>query len=148
MPQGTIKDYDPDARAGSLLQDDRTEILIDQDSTEGSGIRTLRIGQCNNAFIFPGIGLGALVADAREVSDAMFRVAAECLADQVSPEDLATGSLYPPIRDLRRVAVRIAEAVVREARDSGLGRPLGDAAIGPAVAAAQWEPRYPALQPI
>ncbi len=112
------------------------------------GARTLRIGQCNNAFIFPGIGLGALVADAREVSDAMFRVAAECLADQVSPEDLATGSLYPPIRDLRRVAVRIAEAVVREARDSGLGRPLGDAAIGPAVAAAQWEPRYPALQPI
>jgi cold shock CspA family protein len=45
MPQGTIKDYDPDARAGSLLQDDRTEIQIDQDSTEGSGIRTLRIGQ-------------------------------------------------------------------------------------------------------
>jgi len=45
MPQGTIKDYDPDARAGSLLQDDRTEILIDADSTEGSGIRTLRIGQ-------------------------------------------------------------------------------------------------------
>jgi len=45
MPQGTIKDYDDAARAGSLLQDDRTEILIDQDSTEGSGIRTLRIGQ-------------------------------------------------------------------------------------------------------
>jgi cold shock CspA family protein len=45
MPQGTIKDYDADARSGSLLLDDRTEILIDQDSTEGSGIRTLRIGQ-------------------------------------------------------------------------------------------------------
>jgi len=44
--------------------------------------------------------------------------------------------------------MRIAEAVVREARDSGLGRPLGDAAIGPAVADAQWEPRYPTLQPI
>lgn len=45
MPQGTIKDYDAAARAGSLLLDDRTEIQIDQDSTEGSGIRTLRIGQ-------------------------------------------------------------------------------------------------------
>ncbi len=113
-----------------------------------SGRRTLRIGQCNNAFIFPGIGLGALVAEAREVSDAMFRVAAECLADQVSPEDLAVGALYPPIRDLRRVATRIAVAVAREARDSGLGLPLDDAAITSAVAAAQWEPRYPSLEPI
>ena len=45
MPQGTIKDYADETRAGSLLQDDRTEILIDRDSIEGSGIRTLRIGQ-------------------------------------------------------------------------------------------------------
>ena len=46
MPQGTIKDYDPDQRTGSLLMDDRTEVLIDVSSTEGSGhIRTLRIGQ-------------------------------------------------------------------------------------------------------
>jgi malic enzyme len=110
--------------------------------------RALRIGQCNNAFIFPGIGLGALVAEAREVSDAMFRVAAECLADQVSQEDLAVGALYPPVRDLRRVATRIAGAVVREARDSGLGRSLGDEAIGAAVAAAQWEPRYLPLAPV
>lgn len=112
------------------------------------GGRALRVGQCNNAFIFPGIGLGALVAEAREVSDAMFRVAAECLADQVSPEDLVTGALYPPIRDLHRVATHIAAAVAREARDSGLGLPLDDAAIASAVAAAQWEPRYPCLQPM
>ena len=45
MPQGTIKDYDPEARAGSLLQDDRTEVHIDPTSTEGSGLRYLRIGQ-------------------------------------------------------------------------------------------------------
>jgi cold shock CspA family protein len=45
MPQGTIKDYDEQARAGSLLQDDRTEIFIDRTSTEGSNVRTLRIGQ-------------------------------------------------------------------------------------------------------
>jgi malic enzyme len=78
----------------------------------------------------------------------MFRVAAECLADQVSQEDLAVGALYPPVRDLRRVATRIAGAVVREARDSGLGRSLGDEAIGAAVAAAQWEPRYLPLAPV
>jgi cold shock CspA family protein len=46
MPQGTIKDYDLENRTGSLLMDDRTEVLIDQSSTEGSGhIRYLRIGQ-------------------------------------------------------------------------------------------------------
>jgi hypothetical protein len=74
-------------------------------------------------------------------------VAAEILADQVSPEDLAAGTLFPPIRDLRRVAARIAEAVVREARDTRLGRPLPDETIPDAVAAAQWDPRYPALEP-
>lgn len=46
MPQGTIKDYDVEDRTGSLLMDDRTEVVIDQSSTEGSGhIRYLRIGQ-------------------------------------------------------------------------------------------------------
>jgi len=45
MPQGTVKDYELDRREGSLLLDDRTEVLIDPTSTEGSGIRYLRIGQ-------------------------------------------------------------------------------------------------------
>jgi 2-phospho-L-lactate guanylyltransferase len=45
MPQGTIKHYDPATRSGTLLQDDRTEVHIDVSSTEGSGLRYLRIGQ-------------------------------------------------------------------------------------------------------
>jgi 2-phospho-L-lactate/phosphoenolpyruvate guanylyltransferase len=45
MPQGTIKDYDPSTRTGTLLQDDRTEVHIDAGSLEGSGLRYLRIGQ-------------------------------------------------------------------------------------------------------
>jgi malic enzyme len=106
------------------------------------GGRTLRVGQSNNAFIFPGIGLGALVAEAREVTDGMCLAAAECLAGLVSDADLAAGALYPPIRDLRHVAGCIAEAVVRAARDEGVGRQLEDAAIPHAVAAARWEPRY------
>jgi malate dehydrogenase (oxaloacetate-decarboxylating) len=110
--------------------------------------RTSRIGQINNAFIFPGLGLGALVAEAREVSNGMCRAAAECLAQQVSREDLNAGSLFPPIRDLQRVATAIAVAVVREARDSGLGRPLPDDAIRDAVASARWEPHYLPLDPI
>ena len=45
MPQGTIKDYDPERRTGTLLMDDRTEVHIDPTSVEGAGIRYLRIGQ-------------------------------------------------------------------------------------------------------
>lgn len=104
--------------------------------------RSLRVGQSNNAFVFPGIGLGALVAEAREVTDGMCLAAAECLAGLVSSTDLAAGSLYPPIGELRRVAGRIAQAVVRAARDEGVGRPLADVAIPGAVAAARWEPGY------
>ena len=109
--------------------------------------RRARVGQSNNAFIFPGVGLGALVAETREMSDGMFRAAAECLADQVSPGDLQAGSLFPPVQILRRVSARIAAAVVREAREAGLGRPIADEAIPEAVAAARWEPAYLPSEP-
>jgi malate dehydrogenase (oxaloacetate-decarboxylating) len=106
------------------------------------GGRTWRVGQSNNVFIFPGVGLGALVAEAREVTDGMCLAAAECLGGLVNETDLAAGSLYPPIRDIRWGAGRIAESVVRAARDQGVGRKLDDAEIPKAVAAARWEPRY------
>jgi len=104
--------------------------------------RSVRIGQCNNALVFPGLGLGALVAQARAVTDGMCRAAAESLAAQVRPEDLEAGSLYPPIGVLREVSSRIAEAVVREARDAGVGRDFPDGAIPEAVAAMRWDPDY------
>jgi malate dehydrogenase (oxaloacetate-decarboxylating) len=104
--------------------------------------RTVRIGQGNNAFIFPGVGLGALLSEAREVTPAMFAAAASCLADQLRQEDVDAGSLYPPMAALRRVTARIAEAVMREARDGGTGLPLTDAEIPPRVAGAMWEPKY------
>ena len=111
------------------------------------GGRTTRVGQGNNVFIFPGIGLGALVSEAGEITDGMFAAAAERLAAEVRDEDLAAGSLFPPVADLRRVTARIAEAVVREACREGLGRPFPDAEIAPAVASAMWEPLYPELEP-
>jgi malate dehydrogenase (oxaloacetate-decarboxylating) len=111
------------------------------------GGRTVRIAQGNNALVFPGVGLAVLVAEAREITDDMFAVAAETLASCVSETDLREGALYPPISRLRSVTVRVARAVVREARDRGLGRPFTDAEITAAVAAAMWEPRYPELVP-
>jgi malate dehydrogenase (oxaloacetate-decarboxylating) len=109
--------------------------------------RTIRIGQGNNAFIFPGVGLGCLVAQTREVSLAMFAAAADSLARFVTDEDLATGSLFPRVADLRRVTRLVAEAVVRTARDTGAGRPIADDQIAAAVSETMWEPRYLPYEP-
>jgi malic enzyme len=104
--------------------------------------RVVRVGQSNNAFVFPGIGLGALVARARGISDGMVLAAAGTLASLVSGADVVAGSLYPPIGELRAVAGSIAEAVVRAARDDGLGATIADEAIPGAVASARWAPAY------
>jgi malate dehydrogenase (oxaloacetate-decarboxylating) len=105
------------------------------------------IGQANNVFIFPGVGLGAIVAEARELTDEAFLVAAREFAAMVPPDRLATGAMYPPIRDLRRTARTIAVAVVRQLRDSGYGRQYRDEEIEPAVDAAMWWPEYLPLVP-
>jgi len=110
--------------------------------------RAVRIGQGNNVFVFPGVGLGVLVSEARTVSDAMFVTAAEALAAEVTAADIESGSLFPPIGSLRRITARVAEAVVRHARDEGTGRSFSDAEIPAAVAAAMWEPLYPELEPV
>ncbi len=112
------------------------------------GDRTIRIGQGNNVYVFPGVGLGVLVAEAREVTDSMFTVAAEALAESVSEEDLASGSLYPPLKELRDDTARIACAVVREAKRLGLGRDLPDAEIEATVAREMWLPEYPNIVPV
>jgi malic enzyme len=109
--------------------------------------REIRVGQANNAFVFPGIGLGVLVAEAEEVTDAIFMAAARALALEVSAADLALDALYPPVGELRRVTARVAEAVVRVARDTGIGRAVADAEIPALVAEAMWEPRYLPVRP-
>ena len=103
------------------------------------------VGQANNAFIFPGLGLGAIVSEAREITDDMFVVSAATLAAAVSDERLASGALYPPVQELPNVARAIAHAVVREARDSGFGRHVADEQIEAAVTAATWVPEYSPL---
>ncbi|HET7182631.1 MAG TPA: malic enzyme-like NAD(P)-binding protein, partial [Candidatus Limnocylindrales bacterium] len=91
--------------------------------------------------------LGALVAEAREVTDEAFMTAAEELAGSVAAERRAAGGIYPPISDLRPIARRIAIAVVRCLRDTGYGRQLRDEEIEPAVDAAMWAPEYPEYLP-
>jgi malic enzyme len=112
------------------------------------GERVHVIGQANNAFCFPGIGLGAVVAEAREMTDEMFLVAAEALAGVVSKERLDTGALFPCQSELRVASRAVAIAVATAARDAGVGRHLADPEIQAAVDAMMWEPRYLPYGPV
>ncbi len=76
--------------------------------------------QANNAYIFPGLGLGVTLAGARRVTDAMFHAAARVLASAVSEEDLRAGAVLPPLVQIRPISRRIAAAVIREAINDGL----------------------------
>ncbi len=105
------------------------------------------VGQANNVFVFPGVGLGAIVVRAREVTDRMFHVAARTLAAAVSAERLEHGALYPALAGLRPISRAIAVAVAREARDSGVARIMSDEQIEMAVDAAMWTPDYEPYQP-
>ena len=98
------------------------------------------IGQANNAFVFPGVGMGAMVAEARTVTDRMFLLAARVLADAVTDERLATGALYPPVSELRAVSREIAVVVAREAG--------GIDDVEAAVDAAMWWPSYVPYLPV
>jgi malate dehydrogenase (oxaloacetate-decarboxylating) len=82
------------------------------------------------------------------VTDSLFVAAADALAELVAPAEVERGGLFPPIADLRRVTAAVAAAVVRQARDEGIGRPIADADIPGEVASAMWEPVYPELIPV
>ena len=112
------------------------------------GERTHVIGQANNAFVFPGIGLGAVVAEAREVTDEMFLVAAETLAKEVTEDRLEVGALYPNQSELRRVSRAVAIAVARCARDCGVGRHFHEDEVEQAIDSMVWDPEYVPYEPV
>jgi len=103
---------------------------------------THQIGQANNVYVFPGIGLGAIVSGARSVSDGMILAAARTLAAAVTEERLASGALFPPIAALRGVSRSVAIAVAREAVTSGLAPDVAPDATQADVDTAMWWPRY------
>jgi malate dehydrogenase (oxaloacetate-decarboxylating) len=104
------------------------------------------IGQGNNAFIFPGVGLGAVAVRAREISDQMFTAAAVRLAELVPAERIARRCVFPAIGALRDVSLEIALVVARTAVAQGLALDEKAAADVPAAIGRKiWQPRYPQL---
>jgi malate dehydrogenase (oxaloacetate-decarboxylating)(NADP+) len=99
-------------------------------------------GQGNNAYIFPGLGLGALQAGATRITNEMLIAAAKALAQAVSPARIQQGCLYPPLRDIREVSLQIAVAVADTAMQQGLLRQPLPADFRAKVAAAMYDPRY------
>jgi malate dehydrogenase (oxaloacetate-decarboxylating)(NADP+) len=99
-------------------------------------------GQGNNAYIFPGVGLGAIVCEATRITDEMFSRAAHALAAQVTEGDLATGCLYPPLQQIRSVSAHIAAAVAEVAYDEGLAQKPRPDDLLQAMKDAMYNPDY------
>lgn len=99
--------------------------------------RTYVIGQANNVFVFPGLGLGALAAQAPRVTPAMLRAAVRALAESVTPVELADGRIYPAIERLPAVARAVARAVAQASAGSLTPE------IECAFAELAWVPEYP-----
>jgi len=110
------------------------------------GGRTIHIAQCNNAYIFPGVGLGVIAARARRVSDAMFLAAARALGEVSPARTDRNAALFPPLEEIGQVSRRIALAVGAEAQRLGFAEPTTPEELERRVDAARWEPRYPRLR--
>ena len=102
--------------------------------------REFRPGQGNNAYVFPGIGLGAVVCRARVIPDDFFLAAARTLAGLVKQADLDRGSLYPPLREIRRISLAIAVSVAEKAYEMRLARAKRPARLKQAIAGFMYEP--------
>jgi malate dehydrogenase (oxaloacetate-decarboxylating) len=100
------------------------------------------IDQTNNAYVFPGVGLGVLAVKARRVSEGMFTAAAKALAGISSAAGHPRRNLLPPVHELRSVAVTVAAAVARRARVEGLCENFDDTTLDGLIARKMWEPVY------
>lgn len=109
--------------------------------------RLVVISQANNAYVFPGVGVGAVIAQATRVTDAMMVAAAGAVAADSTADDFdADPGLLPPVTESPMVARRVALAVARAAIDEGVAPDATDAELAERLDAYQWLPTYPELE--
>jgi malate dehydrogenase (oxaloacetate-decarboxylating)(NADP+) len=102
--------------------------------------RTYRPAQGNNAYVFPGIGLGAIACRARMLPDELFLEAARTLARLIRQDDLDLGALYPPLREIRKISLAIATSVATKAYAMKLARARRPANVRKSVEALMYRP--------
>ena len=107
------------------------------------GKHTFYPGQGNNAYIFPGVGLGVIVSKSLRVTDEMFITAADTLSSMVSKEDLSRGRLYPPLEKIRDISFKIAVNVAQVAFDNKIARLPCPENLEECVRATMFQPDYP-----
>jgi malate dehydrogenase (oxaloacetate-decarboxylating) len=101
-----------------------------------------RIDQTNNAYVYPGIGLGAIAARAPRISDGMFLEAARVIAAMSPAKHDPQANLLPPLTEIRELSFHVAVAVAQRAQADGLADPTSDAELTNAIRAKMWEPVY------
>lgn len=99
--------------------------------------KTFPIAQCNNSYIFPGIGLGAIASKATRITDGMLMASAQALAESAGP-----GQMLPSLRDVQAVSKHIAFAVSMAAQRDGVAPPLSEDALQDAIEQHFWQPIY------
>jgi malate dehydrogenase (oxaloacetate-decarboxylating) len=104
--------------------------------------REFRVDQTNNAYVYPGVGLGAIATKARRISDGMFLSAARVIAAASPTKHDPDGNLLPPLVKLRELSLQVALAVAKQAQTEGLADPMPDEALATAVHAKMWQPLY------
>jgi malate dehydrogenase (oxaloacetate-decarboxylating) len=104
----------------------------------------LEIGQGNNAFIFPGLGFGAILANASEVTDNMVMASSKALAEYTEERHLRDGLIYPPVSELREVSIAVTTRVIKQAFADGVAttNKLSPATAEKFVREHFWRPRY------
>jgi malate dehydrogenase (oxaloacetate-decarboxylating) len=108
--------------------------------------REFRVDQTNNAYVYPGIGLGAIATQAPRISDGMFLAAARVIAELSPARRDPAANLLPPLVGLRKISFHVAVAVAKRAIAEGLANPRAEADIEIAVRAKMWEPVYARYQ--
>ena len=103
---------------------------------------TFRVDQTNNAYVYPGIGLGAIAAKAHRISDGMFLAAARTIAEMSPAKHDPQANLLPPLVRSRELSFHVAIAVAKAAQADGLAAVVSDEALTAAVKAKMWEPVY------